>query len=57
MPRSMTEARREWVQSTIRQMELAGFEPTGVLTTAFASYVNGEIDFYRLCAVMRDEGE
>ena len=57
MPRSMTQARREWVESTTRQMELAGFQPTGVLTTAFHSYINGEITFHQLCAVMRDEGE
>ena len=35
MPRSMTEAKRDWVESTVRQMELSGFEPTEVLNTAF----------------------
>jgi hypothetical protein len=57
MPRNMTEARREWCQSTVRQMELAGYEPTGILTTAFDEYVRGEISFHALCAIMRDEGE
>ncbi len=57
MPRSMTEARREWCQSTVRQMELAGFEPTSILTTAFDEYTQGRISFHALCAIMRDEGE
>ena len=38
-------------------MELAGYEPTGVLTAAFEKYIRGEITFYDVCAVMRDEGE
>jgi hypothetical protein len=57
MPRSMTEARRNWCEATLRQMELAGYEPTEVLTTAFDHYVKGEITFHQLCVVMRDEGE
>ncbi len=57
MPRSMTEAKREWVESTIRQMELSGFEPTEVLNSAFNRYIKNEITFTDLCAVMRDEGE
>ena len=57
MPRSMTEAKREWVESTIRQMELNGFEPTEVLNSAFNRYIKNEITFTDLCAVMRDEGE
>jgi hypothetical protein len=57
MPRSMTEARKKWVESTVRQMELAGYEPTGVLNTAFDLYVKGLITFHQLCVVMRDEGE
>ena len=57
MPRSMTEAKKKWVESTVRQMELSGFEPTEVLNTAFNRYVKNEITFTDLCAVMRDEGE
>ena len=57
MPRSMTEARREWCLSTVRQMELAGYEPTEVLLTAFELYTKGDITFHQLCTVMRDEGE
>lgn len=57
MPRSMTEAKREWIESTVRQMELSGFEPTEVLTAAFDGYIKNELTFYELCAVMRDEGE
>ena len=57
MPRSMTEARKDWVFSTVRQMELAGFDPTPILEKAFDKYVAGELTFYELCAVMRDEGE
>ena len=57
MPRSMTEARREWCESTRRQMELAGYEPTEVLTEAFTRYIQGELTFVGLCAIMRDEGE
>jgi hypothetical protein len=57
MPRSMTEAKRTWVESTVRQMELAGYEPTEVLTKAFTRYIQGEITFVGLCAIMRDEGE
>ena len=57
MPRSMTEAKRTWVESTVRQMELSGFEPTEVLTSAFDRYIKNEITFIDLCAVMRDEGE
>jgi hypothetical protein len=53
----MTEARKKWVESTVRQMELAGYEPTGVLNTAFDLYVKGLITFHQLCVVMRDEGE
>ena len=53
----MTAAKRTWVESTVRQMELSGYEPTGVLTTAFQAYIDGEMTFYELCAVMRDEGE
>jgi hypothetical protein len=50
-------AKREWCESTRRQMELAGFEPTEVLLTAFNNYIRGEINFHQLCVVMRDEGE
>lgn len=57
MPRSMTQARTDWVKSTVRQMELSGYVPTDVLTTAFNSYITGTLTFYELCAVMRDEGE
>lgn len=57
MPRTMTEARNEWVKSTVRQMELAGYDPTPVLTTAFENYIKGDITFHQLCSVMRDEGE
>lgn len=57
MPRSMTEARREWVNSTVRQMELAGYEPTEILTSYFHKYIVGDITFYDLCAIMRDEAE
>lgn len=57
MPRSMTEARMRWVESTVRQMELAGYEPTEVLTAAFDRYIKGDLSFYDLCGVMRDEGE
>ena len=57
MPRSMTEAKRSWVESTIRQMELSGYVPTEVLNTAFDRYIKSEITFTDLCAVMRDEGE
>jgi hypothetical protein len=53
----MTMAKAEWVKSTIRMMELAGYEPTGVLTTGFDRYIAGEISFSDLCAIMRDEGE
>jgi hypothetical protein len=38
-------------------MELAGYEPTEVLTKAFTRYIQGEITFVGLCAIMRDEGE
>jgi hypothetical protein len=38
-------------------MELAGFDPTPILEKAFDKYVAGELTFYELCAVMRDEGE
>jgi hypothetical protein len=38
-------------------MELAGYEPTGVLLTAFDHYTKGEITFHQLCVVMRDEAE
>jgi len=55
--RSMTQAKLTWVQSTIRQMELAGFEPTEILTKAFERYVNNQISFYDLCAVIRDEAD
>lgn len=57
MPQSMTEAKVKWVKSTVRMMELAGYEPTDVLTTAFNRYIQGEATFYEVCAVMRDEGE
>ena len=57
MPRSMIEAKKDWVESTVRQMELSGFEPTEVLNTAFTRYIRNEITFTDLCAVMRDEGE
>ena len=57
MPRSMIEAKRKWVESTVRQMELSGFEPTEVLITAFDRYIRNELTFTELCAVMRDEGE
>jgi hypothetical protein len=57
MQRTMTEAKSEWVKSTVRQMELAGYEPTEVLTTAFVSYIKGETNFHQLCVVMRDEAE
>ena len=57
MPRSMTEAKKDWVESTVRQMELSGFEPTEVLNAAFTRYIRNEITFTDLCAVMRDEGE
>jgi hypothetical protein len=57
MPRSMTEARKTWCDSTVRQMELAGYEPTEVLLTALQHYVKGELSFHQLCTVMRDEGE
>lgn len=57
MRRSMTEAKIDWCKSTQRQMELAGFEPTEVLLTAFEHYIKGEITFHQLCVVMRDEGE
>ena len=57
MPRTMTEAKRTWCESTIRQMELAGYEPTEVLLTAMDLYTKGEITFHQLCVVMRDEGE
>ena len=57
MPRSMTEAKRTWCDSTVRQMELAGYEPTEVLLTAMDSYVKGDTTFHQLCVVMRDEGE
>ena len=57
MPRSMTEAKREWCESTRRQMELSGYEPTEVLTEAFTRYIQGELTFVGLCAIMRDEGE
>jgi hypothetical protein len=57
MRQSMTMAKREWCESTRRQMELAGFEPTEVLLTAFNNYIRGEINFHQLCVVMRDEGE
>lgn len=57
MPRSMTEAKRTWCESTVRQMELAGYEPTEVLLSAMDHYVKGEITFHQLCVVMRDEGE
>jgi hypothetical protein len=53
----MTEAKVKWVKSTVRMMELAGYEPTDVLTTAFNRYIQGEATFYEVCAVMRDEGE
>jgi len=38
-------------------MELAGYEPTEILTKAFDRYVKDEISFHDLCAVIRDEGE
>lgn len=57
MRRSMTEAKKTWVESTVRQMELGGFEPTEVLNAAFDRYIKNEITFTDLCAVMRDEGE
>ena len=57
MQRSMTEAKIEWCKSTHRQMELAGYEPTEVLLTAFDRYVKGDINFHHLCVVMRDEAE
>ena len=57
MQRSMTEAKKEWVKSTVRQMELSGYEPTEVLNTAFDRYIRNDITFTDLCAVMRDEGE
>jgi hypothetical protein len=57
MQRNMTEAKTEWVKSTIRQMQLAGFEPTGILTKGFEEYIKGRVTFYQLCAIMRDEGE
>lgn len=57
MPRTMTEARRTWCESTRRQMELAGYEATPILITAFDKYIKGEISFSDLCAILRDEGE
>ena len=57
MQRSMTEAKIEWVKSTVRQMELAGFDPTEVLTKGFDEYIKGRLTFTGLCAIMRDEGE
>lgn len=57
MPKSMTEAKKDWVKSTVRQMELAAYEPTEVLTEAFNRYIRGEIIFYELCSIMRDEAE
>ncbi len=57
MQRNMTEAKSEWVKSTVRQMELAGYEPTEILITAFDSYIKGETNFHQLCVVMRDEAE
>ena len=53
----MTEAKIRWVKSTVRMMELAGYEPTSILTAAFNRYIEGQITFYEVCAVMRDEGE
>ena len=57
MQRNMTEARASWIKSTIRQMELAGYEPTEVLTKGFDEYIQGRLTFTGLCAIMRDEGE
>lgn len=57
MPRNMTQAKRDWCEATTRQMELCGFTPTEVLSTAFDRYIKGEITFHQLCVVMRDEGE
>ena len=57
MQRNMTEAKIEWVKSTIRQMELAGFDPTEVLAKGFDEYIKGRLTFTGLCAIMRDEGE
>lgn len=53
----MTEARRTWCESTVRQMELAGNKLTEVLLTSMDLYTKGEITFHQLCVVMRDEGE
>ena len=57
MHQSLTEARREWCKSTLRQMELAGYEPTEVLEHAFNQYIGREISFAELCVIMKDEGE
>ena len=57
MQRNMTEARASWIKSTIRQMELAGYEPTEVLSRGFDEYIQGRLTFNGLCAIMRDEGE
>jgi hypothetical protein len=57
MQRNMTEARASWIKSTIRQMELAGFEPTEILTKGFDEYIQGRLTFCDLCAIMRDEAE
>lgn len=57
MPQSMTEARVDWVKSTVRQMEIAGLDLTEVLTAGFDKYVKGELTFRELCAIIRDDGE
>jgi len=57
MPRNMTEAKRTWCESTLRQIELTGCTPSEVLMTAMDHYIKGELTFHQLCVVMRDEGE
>lgn len=55
MPQNTTQGRVDWVNSTVRQMKMAGQEPSSYVNTAFFEYIDHKITFYQLLSILKED--